>query len=162
MEGMQDLAVCACLAVSVSLGLSVIVPRLASRVTLAVRADARDAIYLSMQNQLSLVLLCVPCVPAWVCRCHMDPLYFPPRLASRVTSAVRANARDVAFICSSIYAGPRMGYTPIPGLHWLSGLGMVVSTCLERDRERVYHTLPNRADAGTARVYPGRSRKIDR
>ena len=39
----------ACLAVSVSLGLSVLVPRLASRVTVAVRADARDVVstYLS-------------------------------------------------------------------------------------------------------------------
>ena len=39
-----SLAVRACLAVSASPGLSVLVPRLASVVTLAVRADARDAI----------------------------------------------------------------------------------------------------------------------
>ena len=39
---------CACLAVSVFPGLSILVPRLASRVTLAVRADARECnIYLS-------------------------------------------------------------------------------------------------------------------
>ena len=40
----------ACLAVSVFLGLSALVPRLASRVTLAVRADARDVIYLSIYS----------------------------------------------------------------------------------------------------------------
>ena len=39
---------CACLAVSVFPGVSILVPQLASRVTLAVRADARDVIYLSI------------------------------------------------------------------------------------------------------------------
>ena len=38
----SGLAMCACLAVSVFPGLSILVPRLSSRVALAVRADARE------------------------------------------------------------------------------------------------------------------------
>ena len=38
---------CACLAVSVFPGLSILLSRLASRVTLAVRADARHVLYLT-------------------------------------------------------------------------------------------------------------------
>ena len=41
---------CACLAVSVFPGRLIHLPRLASRVTLAVRADARDVIYLSIYH----------------------------------------------------------------------------------------------------------------
>ena len=48
LTAVSSLAMCACLAVSVFPGLSILVPRLASRVTLAVRADARDVIYLSI------------------------------------------------------------------------------------------------------------------
>ena len=57
---LSRLAVCACLAVSVFPGLSVLVPRSASRVTLAVRADARDLIYLSIYHSALLcsALLC--------------------------------------------------------------------------------------------------------
>ena len=82
-----------------------------------------------------------------------------PRLASRVTSAVRANARNVAsiylsiYLCRTSYGAYSMPHTPIPGSHWLSGQGMVVSTCLESDcytflatqgraREGENHTLP--------------------
>ena len=42
----SGLAMCACLAVAVFPGLSILVPHLASRVTLAVRADARDVMYI--------------------------------------------------------------------------------------------------------------------
>ena len=42
------LAMCACLAVSVFPGRLIHLPRLASRVTMAVRAGARDVIYLSI------------------------------------------------------------------------------------------------------------------
>ena len=42
---------CACLAVSVPPGLLVLLPRLASGVTLAVRADARDVIHISSYHQ---------------------------------------------------------------------------------------------------------------
>ena len=48
--------------------------------------------------QLSLDLLCVP---AWLCRCLLDSQYLYPRLTSRVTLAVRADARDVTYL--SIY-----------------------------------------------------------
>ena len=40
----------ACLAVPVPPGVSILVPRLASRVTLAVRADARDVIPIYLSN----------------------------------------------------------------------------------------------------------------
>ena len=42
------LALCACLGVSVSPGFLVLVPRVASRIALAVRADAREVIYISI------------------------------------------------------------------------------------------------------------------
>ena len=48
LTAVSSLAMCACLAVSVFPGFSVLAPRLASRVTVAVRADARDVIYLSI------------------------------------------------------------------------------------------------------------------
>ena len=50
LPAVSRLAMRACLAVSVPPGLSVLVPRLASRVTLAVRADARDAVYVSIMQ----------------------------------------------------------------------------------------------------------------
>ena len=46
LTAVSRLAVRACLALSVSPGLPALVPRLASRVTLAVRADARDVIFI--------------------------------------------------------------------------------------------------------------------
>ena len=47
----SSLAVRACLAASVWPGISVLVPRLARWGTLAVRADARDAIYISISSR---------------------------------------------------------------------------------------------------------------
>ena len=51
--GVSRLAMCACLAVSVFPGRLILVPRVASRVTLAVRADARDVIYISCGGRRS-------------------------------------------------------------------------------------------------------------
>ena len=48
LTAVSRLAMCACLAVSVFSGRFIHLPRLASRVTLAVRADGRDVIYLSI------------------------------------------------------------------------------------------------------------------
>ena len=48
------LAMCACLAVSVFPGRLIHLPRLASRVTLAVRANARDVIYLPIYLEMSI------------------------------------------------------------------------------------------------------------
>ena len=48
LAAVSRLATCACLAGSVFPGLFIHLPRLAPRVTLAVRADARDVIYLSI------------------------------------------------------------------------------------------------------------------
>ena len=53
-----SLAMRACLVVSVSLGPSVVLPRLAPWVTLAVRADARDVIYLSSNTAIRTTLFC--------------------------------------------------------------------------------------------------------
>ena len=38
------------------------------------------------------------CVPAWLCRCSPGLSELVPRLASRVTLAVRADARDVTYL----------------------------------------------------------------
>ena len=48
LTAVSRLAMCACLAVSVFPGRLIHLPRLASRVALAIRADARDVIYLSI------------------------------------------------------------------------------------------------------------------
>ena len=75
----SSLAMCACLAVSVFPGLSILVPRLAPRVTLAVRADASwDVIYLSIYLMMSWQQLHQPCLaPA-----SPPPLFLP--VAGRV------------------------------------------------------------------------------
>ena len=53
LTAVSRLAMCACLAASVFPGRLLLLPRLASRVTLAVRADARDVIYLSIPPSTS-------------------------------------------------------------------------------------------------------------
>ena len=99
------LAMCACLAVSVSPRLSVLVPHLASLVTLAVRADAGDviSIYLVLQSVVENALRLIAhfkscsassgyirflwaltadsdllCVSAWLCQCLLESPYFYP------------------------------------------------------------------------------------
>ena len=53
LTAVSGLAMSACLAVSVFPGLSTLLPRLASRVTVAARADARGGIYPSTQSRRS-------------------------------------------------------------------------------------------------------------
>ena len=59
LTAVSRLAMCACLAMSVFPGRLIHLPRLASRVTLAVRADARDVIYLSTSLDVMSILVSI-------------------------------------------------------------------------------------------------------